>query len=79
MISIEIDPGTGHEEEPEFEAWLDMLGKCYDPEHPDYPDEGGRGITVCDRWRSYEDFLADMRSYEDFLADMGPMLKPENN
>jgi hypothetical protein len=38
-----------------------MIGRCYRKSQPDYDSYGGRGITVCDRWRnSYKDFLADM-------------------
>jgi hypothetical protein len=45
----------------EFRAWCSMLKRCDAKTHQGYRDYGGRGITVCDRWRgSYEHFLADM-------------------
>jgi hypothetical protein len=47
---------------PEYWAWADMNAKCEDPDHPEYPENGGRGITVYPPWR--EDFFA-------FLKDMG--------
>ena len=37
-----------------------MRRRCEDPNHPRYPDWGGRGIRVCERWQSFENFLADM-------------------
>jgi hypothetical protein len=38
-----------------------MLKRCYSKKSGKYPDYGGRGITVCDRWReSFENFLVDM-------------------
>jgi hypothetical protein len=37
-----------------------MLARCFDPNHPEYPNYGGRGITVCERWLTFENFLADM-------------------
>lgn len=37
-----------------------MLRRCLQPHRPDYPNYGGRGITVCDRWLNFENFLADM-------------------
>jgi len=46
----------------EYHAWKDMKGRCFNPNHKDYPNWGGRGITVCDRWKnSFENFLADMK------------------
>ena len=38
-----------------------MLGRCGNPNDSAFKDYGGRGITVCDRWKeSFENFLADM-------------------
>ena len=37
-----------------------MKTRCVNPEFPRYPDYGGRGIKVCDRWLEFENFLADM-------------------
>jgi len=37
-----------------------MRRRCGDPGHPRWDDYGGRGITVCDRWQSFENFYADM-------------------
>ena len=38
-----------------------MIGRCYRSSQPDYENYGGRGITVCQRWRdSFQNFLTDM-------------------
>lgn len=37
-----------------------MHARCEKTYHPHYADYGGRGIKVCDRWKSFENFLADM-------------------
>ena len=48
---------------PEYDAWDGMKQRCFNPNHKRYSDWGGRGITVCDRWKnSFENFLADMGS-----------------
>lgn len=46
----------------EYYSWTAMLHRCLNPDHPDYKDYGGRGITVCARWR---------KSFPNFLSDMG--------
>lgn len=48
---------------PEHKAWMGMRARCYNPNHQSYKNYGGRGITVCDRWRD---------SFHSFLEDMGP-------
>lgn len=41
--------------------WVAMNRRCVDENLPAYPNYGGRGIKVCDRWRnSFLDFLKDM-------------------
>ena len=36
------------------------MKRCYDPRNNRYSSYGGRGISVCDRWRSFTNFVADM-------------------
>src|SRR5262245_6977627 len=43
-----------------YQIWIDMLRRCFGPQTRNYPNWGGRGITVCERWRSFVNFLADM-------------------
>lgn len=40
--------------------WNGIVQRCTNPNAHDYPNYGGRGITVCDRWREFTNFLADM-------------------
>jgi len=37
-----------------------MIQRCTNPKNPSYKNYGGRGISVCDRWRKFENFLEDM-------------------
>lgn len=59
---------TGRCKSTEYSIWRDILGRCYNPNRTAYPDYGGRGITVCDRWRFGED---GKTGFECFLADVG--------
>jgi len=45
---------------PEYFAWQNMRDRCNNPGHPKFPRYGGRGISVCERWSLFENFLADM-------------------
>jgi hypothetical protein len=37
-----------------------MVARCTNPEHAAWKNYGGRGVTLCERWRVFENFLADM-------------------
>lgn len=52
---------------PLYGTWVCMIYRCENPNNHAYSRYGGRGITVCDRWRA--DFWA-------FAADMGPKPTP---
>ena len=41
-------------------SWRSMRQRCTDRNHRSFRDYGGRGITICERWNSFENFLADM-------------------
>lgn len=44
----------------EYRAWHGLRDRCLSPKNKDFAKYGGRGITVCERWNSFENFLADM-------------------
>lgn len=50
---------------PEYEIWKSMRKRCRNPRDPAYKNYGGRGITVCTRWDTYENFIADMGARPD--------------
>lgn len=41
-------------------VWLAMRRRCRDENSQDYKHYGGRGISVCERWQKFENFLEDM-------------------
>lgn len=40
--------------------WKNMRARCEKPQNPSYKYYGSRGIVVCDRWQSFDNFLEDM-------------------
>lgn len=52
----------------EFRSWQHMIERCYNENCDDYFAWGGRGITVCDRWKqSFTNFVSDMGMKSDRL------------
>jgi hypothetical protein len=45
---------------PEYRTWQAMRNRCTNQHCDKFKHYGGRGIRVCERWDSFENFLADM-------------------
>jgi hypothetical protein len=43
-----------------YHCWVSMHQRCDNPRNRNYANYGGRGITVCERWKTFVNFLADM-------------------
>jgi hypothetical protein len=65
-----------------YQIWSDMVRRCTNPGHQRWSSYGGRGIAVCERWREFANFYADMgarpdgRSLDRINNDAG--YSPEN-
>lgn len=58
----------GKEFSPTYSSWTAMIARCTRPSQPGYKNYGGRGITVCQRWRAFDNFLADMGERPDGMT-----------
>ena len=66
--------GANGRETPTYRSWLAMVSRCSNPKQPGWKHYGGRGITVCERWREFANFLADMGE-----APVGTQIDRTNN
>jgi lambda repressor-like predicted transcriptional regulator len=49
---------SGH---PIHTAWMRMTQRCTNPNYEHYHRYGGRGIRICDRWKSFDNFYVDVK------------------
>lgn len=48
----------GKSRAPEYLIWSEMKSRCSNPNGKYYKNYGGRGIRVCDEWKSFESFFS---------------------
>jgi hypothetical protein len=58
----------GRHKDPVYSIWRSMIDRCTNPKTEKYSRYGGRGIKVCDRWRKFINFIADMGERPDGLT-----------
>lgn len=59
---LRIKHGMAKKRVAEYNIWLQMKGRCTNPNNPEYRNYGGRGIKVCSQW---------LTSFKTFLDDVG--------
>lgn len=65
LVATHGESGRGKgERSPEYRAWAGMQGRCLFPADKRFPNYGGRGIRICDRWLGKGGFAR-------FVADVG--------
>lgn len=50
----------GKSRTPEYRVWKGMRGRCLNANNPKFPNYGGRGIRITERWENFDAFLSDM-------------------
>jgi hypothetical protein len=50
----------GGKSSPEYRTWHAMMARCFCVKSPTYQYYGAQGVTVCERWKVFTTFLADL-------------------
>jgi hypothetical protein len=61
-LHIESITRHGKSRTPEYKAWIHMRERCTKPSCKHFHHYGGRGISVCEEWSSFDNFISDMGS-----------------
>ncbi len=69
-------PSHGLSHLPEWSVWSAMKQRCNNPKCESYENYGARGISYCERWEQFENFIEDMgrRPNDDYTLE-----RKENN
>lgn len=50
----------GKSKTPIYRLWNTMVMRCHNKNSAGFQKYGAKGVTVCERWRTFENFYADM-------------------
>jgi hypothetical protein len=59
-VAIRRSTTHGKSHLPEYGVWEEIIQRCTNPNSKAYSDYGGRGIRICEQWRSFERFFENM-------------------
>jgi hypothetical protein len=59
-VTVKRNLTHGFRRTPTYNSWAAMIARCGNPNNNRFHIYGGRGITICERWKSFDNFLADM-------------------
>ena len=66
-LQIEKNTKHGMRHDPLYSRWCNMKSRCHNPQNKRHPNWGGRGITVCERWRNdFKAFYEDVSRLPNF-------------
>lgn len=66
---VERNSSHGLAHTPIYNVWSSMKARCDLTSNKSYKDYGGRGISYCDSWKTFENFYSDMgESYKEWLT-----------
>ncbi len=73
----------GQSKTASYKSWSEMRNRCNNPKNHAYKDYGQRGIKICDRWDSFENFISDLgerpnKQYSLDRIDVNQGYSPEN-
>ena len=58
----------GLSKSPTYKIWTAIKQRCNNPKDKGFKNYGGRGISVCERWNSFENFIEDMGEIQEGLS-----------
>jgi len=59
----------GNELHPLYSRWLSMTQRCTNPNHRQYCDYGARGITICDEFRDFKQYVSIVESLPNYSPE----------
>ena len=63
IVGTEIEHPQNH---PLYDRWWNMLDRCYNPNNNTYYLYGAKGVTVCDEWKYFPNYVRDISSKENY-------------